>query len=229
MSAQSNLTPLAPSPLYGPGEASRRLWKILKENRQTPDKAEPLALDPSNRLPLSLLGRCLTPDGIHVVCEAVAVTPRGLTVVCETAVQPGENIVANFRGVGEIGGVVDRNDDGWFVLDLRESPERLAALSKRFLWTVRRRTESAPERRLSERIDQNLRKTVLKAKDGRETPCELIDMSATGAAVRLGATSPYFWVGQEVLLGVRSGLVRRHFTGGVGIEFEEARPVDEPC
>jgi hypothetical protein len=227
MSAQSNLSP-RPSPVDEPGEASWRLWETLKESQQTPDTAEPPPVDPSDRLPLSLLGRCLTPDGIHVVCEAVAVTSRGLTVACEVAVQPGERIVANFHGLGEIGGVVDRSDEGWFVLDLRESPERLAALSKRLLWTIRRQTEGAPERRLSERIDQKLRETVLKSKDGRETRGELIDMSATGAAVRLGAAAPYFWVGQEVFLGARSGLVRRHFAGGIGIEFDEARAVDQP-
>ena len=227
MSAQSNLS-LRSSPSYEPGEASWRLWESLKEIRQIPDTAKTPPVDPLDRLPLSLLGRCLTPDGVHVVCEAVAVTARGLTVACEVAVQPGERIIANFRGLGEIEGVVDRNEDGWFVLDLRESPERLAALSKRFLWTIRRQTEGAPERRLSERIDQKLRKTVLKSKDGRETTGEMIDLSETGAAVRLGAESPYFWVGQEVFLDARSGLVRRHFAGGVGIEFDEARPVDVP-
>jgi hypothetical protein len=226
MFSQSNLSP-TPAPFYGPGEASCRLWETLKENRQTLDSAEP-ASDASDRLPLSLLGRCLTPDGVHVVCEAVAVSSRGLTVACEAAVQPGERIVANFRGLGEIAGVVERDDDGWFVLDLRESPERLAALAKRFLWTIRRQTEGAPERRMSERIDQKRRNTVLKSRDGRETPGEMIDLSETGAAVQLGVASPFFWVGQEVLVGARSGRVRRHFPGGVGIEFDQARAVDEP-
>lgn len=227
MSARSTLS-VAPAPVCEPGEASRRLWETLKENQQAPNTAAATSVDPSDRLPLSLVGRCLTPDGVHVVCEAVAMTARGLIVACEAAVQPGENIIVNFRGLGEIGGVVDRGDDGWFVLDVRESSERLAALSWRFLWTIRRQAEGAPERRLSERIDQSLRQIVLKSKDGRETPGEMIDLSATGAAIRLGAASPYFWVGQEVFLGARSGLVRRHFTGGIGIEFDEARPVGEP-
>jgi hypothetical protein len=215
MSAQANLSP-TPSSFYGSGEASWRLWETLKENQRAANMAEP-PVELADRMPLSLLGRCLTPDGVHVVCEAVAVTSRGLTVACEVDVQPGETIIANFRDLGEIGGVVDRTDDGWFVLDLRASPERLAALSRRFLWAIRRQAEGAPELRRSERIDQKLRRTVLKSKDGRETPGEMIDLSTTGAALNLGVAAPYFWVGQEVVLDARSGRVRRHFPGGVGI------------
>jgi hypothetical protein len=222
MSAQANLS-LTPAPVWESGETSWRLWESLKENQRSPALPDELA----DRLPLSLLGRCLTPDGVHVVCEATAVTSRGLTVACEAEVQPGERIVANFRDLGEIAGVVDHTDDGWFVLDLRVSPERLTALSRRFLWAVRRQTEGAPERRMSERIDQKRREAVLKSKDGRETTGEMIDLSTTGAAVNLGVAAPYFWVGQEVVLDARSGRVRRHFPGGVGIEFDEARPVDE--
>jgi hypothetical protein len=223
MNAQASLS--AKTPAFDvPGDASWRLWVSLKESLGAANPTQPRA-DAPDRLPLSLPGRCLTPDGFHVVCEAVAITARGLTVTCEVAAYPGEGVSANFRGLGEIRGVVESNDDGWFVMDIRETPERLAVLSKRLLWSIRRRTEGALDRRMSERIDQKQRKTVLKTSDGREIVGEMLDLSVTGAAVRLGAAAPYFWVGQEILLDDRSGRVRRHFTGGVGVEFDEPREV----
>lgn len=227
MLATSNLS-AKPSPFFEPEVAPCRLWQALEKNQPVTDLAATSPVEALDRLPLSLPGRCLTPDGVHVVCEAVGVTRRGLTVACEVDVQPGESIVANFRGLGEISGVVEHIEDGWFVLDLRESPERIAALSKALHWAVQSGTKGAAERRSSVRIDQNLRHATLKSTDGRETPVEMIDMSTTGAALRLGAASPYFWVGQEVALDGRPGRVRRNFTGGVGIEFDTPGMVEEP-
>jgi hypothetical protein len=45
------------------------------------------------------------------------------------------------------------------------------------------------------------------------------------AAVNLGAAAPYFWIGQPVVLDDRTARVRRHFAGGLGVEFDQPREV----
>ena len=207
------------SSTFDPGrKPSSLLWEML--NEALPGSR------PADHLPLSAPGRCLVPDGVHFVCEAVAITPRGLKITCEAAADPGDAIVVNFRDLGEISGVVESRGDAWFVLDIREAPERFASLSKRLLWSVRRHANSVAERRMSPRFDQNRRRAALKTSDGRETIGELLDLSATGAAVHLSLGAPYFWVGQEVMLDDRSARVRRHFPGGIGVEFDEPREVE---
>jgi hypothetical protein len=194
------------------------LWEMLNAALQASPSAD--------HLPLSAPGRCLVPDGFHFVCEAVAISARGLKITCEALADPGDAVTVNFRDLGEIRGVVESRADGWFVLDIREPPERLATLSRRLLWSVRRHIEGAAERRMSPRFEQNRRPAKLKTSDGRETIGALLDLSSTGAAVLLDAGAPYFWVGQEVVLDDRAARVRRHFPGGIGVEFDEARELE---
>ena len=207
------------------GETSRRLWSLLNQDLQATTPPARRSANVPDHLALSLMGRCLLADGIHVVCETAAVTARGLKINCEALADPGDFVVTNFRGLGEISGRVESRGDSWFVLDLAEQPERLATLSKRILWHMRLQADAATDRRMSVRFDQKQIKIVLKTIDGRECRGELLDLSATGAAVRLGAAAPYFWIGQPLMIDDRSGRVRRHFAGGVGVEFDEAREV----
>ena len=174
---------------------------------------------PAHAVALSTPGRCLLPDGFRHVCEAVEISPQGLKIVCEAPTELGDALSAHFRDLGEIRGVVESRGEGWLVLALQEPPERLETLARRLAWCVRRHAEGAAERRRSPRVEQTGRVASLKTADGREIVAEMLDLSQTGAALRLPANAPFFWVGQEVRVDGALAKVRRHFAGGIGVEF----------
>ena len=214
----ANVLTLKPSPDETRRDPSAALWRRLSEAlRLSPAVAE---------VALTTPGRGQGSDGFHFVCEAVAIGARGLKIVGALAADPGDAVTTHFRDLGEIRGVVESRGDDWFVLAPRETPERIETLARRLEWIVRRHKEGMAERRMSPRFEQDGRRTVLKTSDGREIAGRLLDLSATGAAVGLEANAPFFWVGQDVKLDERSARVRRHFPGGIGLEFDAPRAVE---
>jgi hypothetical protein len=64
---------------------------------------------------------------------------------------------------------------------------------------------------------------VLRLADGQTHPVKLIDISLSGAAV---ATEIQPALGTQVVVGQTSGLVVRHFMGGIAVEFFRPIPVE---
>jgi hypothetical protein len=230
MKMQQNLIEKS-SEFERPGEASRGLWLLLMSMRGSADASrtspsETLGVDPLESLGLSVPGRYARADGTKHFCRATEISAFGITMRGGAIGFPGEWIVAHMRGLGAIEGVISQKGEDDFVLDLREPPEHVERLSRRIIWLVRRSSEVVPERRGSERILQHQRKAYLRTADGREMLGDMLDLSASGAAVHLGVAALYFWVGQPVALDDRPGQVLRQFPGGVVVKFDEDMDVD---
>ncbi len=205
-----------------PGAASRELWSILSDY---PTTARAFIRDGGGeKLAVEAPGRCLLQDGSEMPCQIEQFNPAGFSVRGMAGGRLGEWIVVNGQHLGVVEGVIIRKAPALFVVDIRSTPVRLERLASRIDWWVRRRTDQAPERREHERVAQHRRKGKLRTLDGREIEAELLDASAGGAALSLGAAALYLWVGQPIWLEERAARVLRAFPGGVVVTFDDAQP-----
>jgi hypothetical protein len=216
--------------LERPGEASRQLWSYLTQNHLTSNSPiregdTDLKRGSPDCVALSLPGRYLMQDGSEFPCKALDISPLGIAIRGVAGGRDGGPVVANFRALGRIEGVMSRKSGIYFVLDIRATPIGLERLSRKLGWQIRRQRGEAPERRKYERVEQNRRKGVLRTNDGRELRGELLDESVGGAALQLGAAALYLWIGQPVTFEGRPAEVLRYFPGGVVLKFEQS--VDE--
>jgi hypothetical protein len=213
-----------------PGEASRQLWSYLVENHLTSqptnrDRVRPDKRDSHGSVALSMPGRYLLRDGSEFPCKALDVSPLGIAMRGVAGGHQGDRIVANFRALGRIEGVMTRKSGINFVMDIRATPIGLERLARKIGWHIRRQRGELPERRRYERIEPSRRRGALRTDDGRELDGEVLDQSAGGAALQLGEAALYLWVGQPVVYEGRAARVLRYFPGGIVLAFEQ--PADQ--
>jgi hypothetical protein len=120
-------------------------------------------------------------------------------------------------------GMIARNFDSCFAIDMELSPSRREHLAETFAWLVNRHRHGTPDNRLHQRTRPFRKRATLTTPDGRQYPAALIDLSMLGAALHVDAAPP---IGSPVTIGKTSARVVRHFATGIVLEFDEALPAD---
>ena len=175
----------------------------------------------AKRCGLDLAGRYRIDDGNEIAGEFLEVSPMGLRVRGPESAHPGSRCAAKVASVGVVEGVVVHVSKNSFVLGIMAPQRRLRRLAKRLNWQLRRiNNEDVVENRSSERIEMNRASATIETFDGQIYPCEIFDMSRSGAALQLGLSALRFSIGQPVKLDGRPGRVVRYFSGGAAIKFD---------
>ena len=175
-------------------------------------------------IPVILFGRFMRADRSEYACRVKHITTERAEVHSDAEVAEGEHIVAYLDDLGRIEGDVVEIAEGCFTLKLTLSPAGRERLTRKIDWVQRKARGEGVEKRRFERFRPREAKSCIVMADGREYPCEIIDISVSGAAVKAGVLPA---VGSVVSLGKTRGRVVRHFEEGFAVEFVRLLPMEQ--
>ena len=149
--------------------------------------AEPAPLERRRhqRVKVRLAGRFMRSDRMEFDCELIDASPGGIAFSSDAGVQPGERIVAYLNQIGRIEGRVARTFPAGFAVQMTLLPSKREKLADQLTWLANRQSLGLPEDRRHERIAPRDRYTILRLANGREFTASLIDISISGAALRV--------------------------------------------
>ena len=167
-------------------------------------------------MPQSFPARFLLADGSERHCEVTAIDPDGALFLCPEPVSEETPLVAYIEDIGRLDGTAGEPDERGFWVNFSFGPGRQPRFVRHLRWLIRKeRGQAAAERRHTRFEPRNTQARFTFA-GGREQPCEVIDISLSGAGLR-SPIKPS--VGSPVTLGRMKGRVVRHFEDGFAIEF----------
>lgn len=169
------------------------------------------------RVTVDLEAKCLFEDRREVICRVVDMSVGGAAVEAPAIGDPRERVVAYVDEIGRLEGRIVRRFSGGFALRYEVSPARRDKLADRLTWIVNRVALGLSEERRHDRLVPVAPWSRLVLADGSAVRCRILDVSASGAAVRAEAAPA---LGATVFLGRMSGKVVRRGDAGLGIEFD---------
>jgi hypothetical protein len=175
------------------------------------------------RVGLSLSGRYMLRNHHEYPCWTINISSGGIAVMGVEKGLIGERIVAYFNHIGRVEGMIARNFDNCFAVEMQLRPPKREKLTQVLTGLVYNQTRGMPDRRAQVRVRPYRRRMTQIALDGRQYPAALIDLSMLGAALHVDAAPP---IGSLVTIGKTSARVVRHFATGIAVEFAEPLPVD---
>jgi hypothetical protein len=164
-----------------------------------------------------LFGRFMLPDSTEHPCQVTQLSAEGAVFL--TGIEPpvGLGIVAYIDEIGRIEAMTGNAVDGGFAVSFRISDARRERIESRIRAL---QAASADDDETQEPHDARHEgpssASHITLPDGRVYPCEVIDVSVSGAAVRTDVIPA---LGTSLLLGKMRGRVVRYLDSGVAIEF----------
>lgn len=180
------------------------------------DANAPTATEPLGPIEQTLFGRFMLPDMSEHPCQVQAITIDGATFITGHVPPVGQTIVAYLEEVGRIEATSAEATPGGFRVTFALTGARRERLESRLRWLSQKTNGDGAEDRRHTRFEPRDSRSQITLPDGREYPCEVIDISLSGAAVKVEVMPS---LGTHVLLGKMRGRIVRYLDNGVGIEF----------
>ena len=177
-----------------------------------------IAHSPSPPAPKALgivLGRFMLPDSTEHACQVIDITLEGASFLTDIVPPVGMAIVAYLDEIGRVEAVSGKSVSGGFNVNFTMKGPRLERLQQRIL-LLQSSEKGSPDDRRHARFEPTERQSQISLPDGRVYPCEVIDISVSGAAIKCEVMPS---VGNYLMLGKMRGRVVRYIETGVAIEF----------
>ena len=188
--------------------------------------SEPLPADDrdANRNPPAsiLFGRFMLPDMSEQACQVTHIAPDGAVFATPSVPTPGTRMVAYIDELGRVEATAGEGVEGGFKVQFVLNASRRERLEQRLKW-LSEKAEGATDQRRHARYEPKDSKSHITMPDGRVYACEVIDISLSGAAVKIEVMPA---MGTYLLLGKMRGRVVRYLDTGFAIEF--TRQLDRP-
>jgi hypothetical protein len=168
------------------------------------------------RYVVRLQGRYMLADRREFPCTVIDVSEGGIAVTGPERGAVGEGVIVYIDQLGRVQGNIVRHTELGFAISLTGTTAALARYSERLHRIWERDRSAEPERRREVRIEPADLTTLISLADGRN--CEVVDLSLSGADVRIDPRPP---IGAVLELGQLRARVVRHSEAGVGVEFED--------
>ena len=166
----------------------------------------------------------MLPDSSEHPCQVTQLSPEGAVFLAGVAAPAGLGIVAYIDEIGRLEAVAGEAVDGGFAVTFQISGPRRERIESRIRTLRGLSPEEGDEiRHRRDPRQANSSASHITLPDGRVYPCEVVDVSMSGAAVR---TEVIPALGTSILLGKMRGRVVRYLDSGVAIEF--TRQVEPP-
>ena len=163
-------------------------------------------------------------DGREFDCEIRDISGNGLALLGPEAGEPCGRVVIYVEEIGRLEGILVRTFEDGFAIEFLLTPFKREKLLRTLEWLQRKGEKGLAEKRRHERTVPEKPGSGFTLPDGRTYPCEVIDMSISGASIRVGVMPG---LGTAVHLGKMRGIVTRHHSEGVAIRFGDV-PESEP-
>jgi hypothetical protein len=168
------------------------------------------------RAEVALLGRYMLASRQEYPCQSVDISPGGIALVTPVRGPVGERIVIYLEQLGRIEGQIVRHTELGLAVSISATPRKRDKLAAQLAWLRNRETLGLPDDRRHDRLVPRSSAVLVKAAGMPDATGRVIDVSRSGAAVRISHPLP---LGTLVTLGSTTGRVVRAFEGGVGVEF----------
>ena len=168
------------------------------------------------RVKVNLLGRYMLENKREYPCQVVDMSPGGARLVAPVQGNLGERVVAYIDHVGRIEGRLMRLTEGGFAMTIEATERKRDKLAAQLTWLANRNVLSLPEDRRHDRVSPKIPFARLVDDRGVELRCRIIDVSLSGAAIKV---EPRPEIGAAVRLGRLRARVVRHFEEGIAVEF----------
>jgi hypothetical protein len=170
------------------------------------------------RIPLELRGRFMRADRSEFDCVVRDISGSGMSLIADEIGEIGERVVAYISEIGRLEGDIIRVWDNGFAIHFAISPFKREKLLRALCTLDNTNEADEAAARRHHRFVPERRGSDFTLPDGRSYPCEVIDMSLSGASIRVGVIPG---IGTTVYLGKMRGTVARHHPEGVAIEFTD--------
>ena len=175
------------------------------------------------RVRVNLLGRYMLADRREFPCQVTDMSPGGMAIIAPVSGQTGERIIAYVDHIGRLEGVVTRQFQNGFAMTVSATIRKRDKLAAQLTWLANRHILNLPEDRRHGRFTPRNPMARLILPNGINVGCRIIDLSASGAAIR---TEHRPELGALVTLGKITGRVVRHLEEGFAIEFTRLQHAD---
>ena len=168
------------------------------------------------RVRVNLLGRYMLADRREFPCQVTDMSPGGMALIAPVAGQPGERVIAYVDHVGRLEGVIARQFPNGFAMTIGATTRKRDKLAAQLTWLANRHILNLPEDRRHGRFTPRNPSARLILPNGLNVACRVIDLSASGAALK---TDQRPELGALVTIGKTTGRVVRHLEDGFAVEF----------
>jgi len=177
------------------------------------------------RVKVNLLGRYMLADRQEYPCQVVNMSPGGMALIAPVVGQPGERVIAYVDHLGRLEGKIARHIENGFAMTIEATLRKRDKLAAQLTWLANRQILNLPEDRRHGRFVPKNPMARLILPNGTNVACRVIDLSQSGAAVKI---SPDLRpdVGSAVTLGKTQGRVVRHIEEGFAVEFTRLQHPD---
>lgn len=158
----------------------------------------------------------MLPDMTEHPCQVLKITADGAVFATAVEVPAGVQLVAYIDEIGRVEGHIDKSASGGFSIRFDHTDARRERIQQRLDWLASGKANAGAELRRHERSEPKDNKSHITMPDGRVYPCEVIDISLSGAAIR---TDVMPGLGTYMHLGKMRGRVVRYVDEGFAIEF----------
>ena len=165
--------------------------------------------DKSKRI---IFGRFMLPDMSEYPCQVASIDADGVKLLSDHSVDPGTPVIAYLDDIGRVDGVMEKVVEDGFYVAFNLTGRRRERMERRLEWFE----TSDPDERRDDRFVPKDSASQITLNDGREYPCEVIDISVSGASIK---TSVLPSIGTYLSLGRMRGRVVRFTSDGIAIEF----------
>ena len=175
------------------------------------------------RVRVNLLGRYMLADRREFPCQVVDMSPGDLAMIAPVSGQVGERVIAYVDHVGRLEGVIARQFQNGFAMTVSATTRKRDKLAAQLTWLANRHILNLPEDRRHGRFTPRNPAARLILPNGLNLACRIIDLSASGAAIK---TDQRPEIGALVTIGKATGRVVRHLEEGFAVEFTRLQHPD---
>jgi hypothetical protein len=168
-----------------------------------------------------LFGRFMLPDMTEHPCQVKNLSIEGAIFITDQLPRGGTQVVSYIDNIGRVEAISAEAVPGGFRVIFTHAGARRDRFAARLTWSHNKEGEMAPEQRRHARYEVPERVSHITLPDGRVYPCEVIDISISGAAVKVDVMPS---LGTYVTLGKMRGRIVRYHNNGVAMEF--VKPLD---
>lgn len=175
------------------------------------------------RVRVNLLGRYMLADRREFPCQVTDMSPGGMAVIAPVSGQTGERVIAYVDHVGRLEGVIARQFQNGFAMTVGATTRKRDKLAAQLTWLANRHILNLPEDRRHGRFTPRNPAARLILPNGLNVTCRVIDLSASGAALKTDQRPD---IGVLVTIGNATGRVVRHLEEGLAVEFTRLQHPD---
>jgi hypothetical protein len=167
-------------------------------------------------VPTVMFGRFMLPDMSEYPCEVSELTAEGAIFTTTTIPEKDIQIVAYLDEIGRVEGLSGEAVPGGFRIVFSHTGQRKERFASRLSGRSGKNETAGTDLRRHARYAPTDSKSHIALPDGRVYSCEILDISLSGAAVKVDVMPS---LGTYLMLGKMRGRIVRYVDSGIAIEF----------